>query len=125
MIALVIVVLLALVCIGALILPEDKLLRSGRIYIASSWIPLGIALLPILLPGVMEKTLGYFLIFVLLIASVSSLLFFVLGIRLLRGVKQNEQGRVGMVIATGIAAIPFVLIVLYVIIHRATLSTRG
>ena len=106
-------------------LPEDKLLRSRKIFIASSWIPLGIALLPILLPGVIEQTLGYFLIFVLLIASVSSLLLFALGIRMLRMVKQNEQGRVGLVIATGIATVPFVLIVLYVIIHMVTQSARG
>ena len=106
-------------------LPEDKLLRSHRIFIASSWIPLGIALLPILLPGVMEQTLGYFLIFVLLIASVSSLLLFAVGIRMLRMIKPGEQGRISLVIATVIAAIPFVLIVLYVIIHMVTLSARS
>ncbi len=106
-------------------LPEDKHLRSRRIFIAISWIPLGIALLPILLPNVMEKTLGYFLIFVLLIASVSSLLLFALGIRMHRTTKHSGQGRLGLVIATVIAAVPFVLIVLYVIIHMVTLSTRG
>ncbi len=106
-------------------LPEDKHLRSRRIFIASSWIPLGIALLPILLPNVMEQTLGYFLIFVLLIASVFSLLLFVLGIRMLRVDKHIGQSRTGLYIATVIAAIPFVLIVLYVIIHMVTLSARS
>ena len=106
-------------------LPEDKRLRSCSIFIAISWIPLGIALLPILLPNVMEKTLGYFLIFVLLLASVSSLLLFVIGVRLLKKAKHSRQSRMGLVIATVMAAIPFVLIVLYVIIHMVTLSTRG
>lgn len=106
-------------------LPEDKHLRSRRIFIESSWIPLGITLLPLLLPNVMEKTLGYFLIFILLIASVSSLLFFALGIRMLRMAKHSGQGRLGLFLATVIAAIPFVLIVLYVIIHMVTLSARS
>ena len=106
-------------------LPEDRLLRSRSIFITISWIPLGIALLPILLPNVMEKTLGYFLIFVLLIASVSSLLLFAIGVRLLIIAKHSGQNRMGLIIATVIAAIPFVLIVLYVIIHMVTLRARS
>ena len=114
--------LFVIACIAALLLSEDTVLRLRGAFGVLSWLPFEIAALALGLPGLIKLTLGYLLIFFLILACLSSLLFLLLGTRILLAAKRRAEACPGVVGATVIAALPRAAVVLYV---RVRLVSRG
>ena len=122
MITIGLVPLFVIACFAALLSPEETVWRLRRAFAVLSWLPFGIAALALGLPGLIKLTLGYLLTFWLTLACLSSLLFLLLGARILLAAKRRGEACPGVAGATVIAALPLAALVLYVL---ARLVSRG
>ena len=114
--------LFVIACIAVLFLPEEPVWRLRRAFAVLSWLPFGIAALALALPGLIKSTLGYLLILFLILACLSSLLFLLLGIRILLAARRRGEACPSVGGATVIAALPLAVLVLYVLFR---LVSRG
>jgi len=109
-------------CIAVLLLPDGYIWPLRRAFAVLSWLPFGIAAIALALPGLVELTLGYLLFLFLILACLSSLLFLLLGIRILLAARRRGEACPGVGGATVIAALPLAVLVLYVLFR---LVSRG
>ena len=117
MITIGLVPLFVIACIAALLLSEDTVLRLRGAFAVLSWLPFGIAASALGLPGPINLTLGYLLIFFLILACLSSLLFLLLGTRILLAAKRRGEACPSVFGATVIASLPLAAVVLYALVR--------
>jgi hypothetical protein len=98
-----------------LILTEPTVWRLRRLFPAVSWIPLGIGLVPALVPKAMQATLSYALILSIEAASGIGLGLFLLGARLCIAAKRRSSPRGGLIAATALAVFPFLVALIFIL----------